>query len=278
MPFQWKYIIINLYLFFFTYIVRSEMKYKRIVKREAHIIACIYELIHVTAKHLNIPLHALYLGEMSKILYLAYIIEKDNLWREVIQYLINEKANPSMARLMNMIKSIEVFEWENTERELNNVMSEVCSLLNRLSNEFTNLTMKIFGFREYFNYVYVIPCFSPIPELDGNLLYWDKERAVVSATFNPCLDIELIVDLIHHEVLHGLVRLNNISISHELEERIIDLLCPEGYLSELLGVSKARIGIRDEIVSYIDVYFKKRMYENTTILEYIKKTTAREFL
>ncbi|MCD6095691.1 MAG: hypothetical protein J7J99_03910 [Thermoprotei archaeon] len=88
----------------------------------------------------------------------------------------------------------------------------------------------------------------------------------------------MIVDLIHHEVLHGLVRLNNISISHELEERIIDLLCPEGYLSKLLGVSKARIGIHDEIVSYIDVYFKKRMYENTTILEYIKKTTAREFL
>ncbi|RLE77439.1 MAG: hypothetical protein DRJ56_02345 [Thermoprotei archaeon] len=71
-------------------------------------------------------------------------------------------------------------------------------------------------------------------------------------------------------------------MSDKIQEVLLEFMCPEGYLSELIGLSKRRLE-RHLLSKYewfkreyellgdsIEEYFKNRIYEQMTIIGYLK--------
>jgi len=71
-------------------------------------------------------------------------------------------------------------------------------------------------------------------------------------------------------------------LSDKIQEVLLEFMCPEGYLSELIGLSKRRLE-RHLLSKYewfkreyellgdsIEEYFKNRIYEQMTIIGYLK--------
>jgi len=71
-------------------------------------------------------------------------------------------------------------------------------------------------------------------------------------------------------------------LSDKIQEVLLEFMCPEGYLSELIGLSKRRLE-RHLLSKYewfkreyellgdsIEEYFKNRIYEQMTIIGYMK--------
>ena len=102
---------------------------------------------------------------------------------------------------------------------------------------------------------------------------------MLSIYVNDVLEHNQIVDIMIHEILHGLMRLNNIELREEIKELLIDISCPEGYLSRMIELS---IDVKvDEIAEkYEDLadlammvisYYESRVYDSgISILKWIK--------
>ncbi|OYT39346.1 hypothetical protein B6U96_02335 [Archaeoglobales archaeon ex4484_92] len=105
---------------------------------------------------------------------------------------------------------------------------------------------------------------------------------MVACSVNDLVEHEVILDVAYHEILHRLIRLNRLKLGDKVQEVLLEFICPEGYLSELIGLSKRRLErhlaskyewfkreyelLRDRI----EEYFKNRTYEQMTIIECLK--------
>jgi len=131
--------------------------------------------------------------------------------------------------------------------------------------------------------VYLILGFNPLLHAsNGNGMDTIKRFPVVACFVNDLVEHEVILDVAYHEILHRLIRLNGLKLGDKVQEVLLEFICPEGYLSELIGLSKRRLErhlpskykwfkreyelLRDRI----EEYFKNRTYEQMTIIECLK--------
>jgi len=101
-------------------------------------------------------------------------------------------------------------------------------------------------------------------------LYDPGGEYVVTAVFTRRnIDARHVLDVVIHEVIHGLLRLNRIELSEEEEEELIDPLCPEGYLSRELGLSTEVRITRSRFASAVSRYFENRLFNTVSLIEYL---------
>ncbi len=252
------------------------MKLINVIKAEGHLISALYDLVHVPRNPLYEFSYILYLGEYSKYLYIAYYLDYNKCWDKLLKCIVlgNENLckNKCIKKIYEVFDSINLFKWSEIEEIFNSVAQEVEEIFHNTINNYRELLNKIFGFNNYFKKVYVLYGFNPADSLLGSMLYWERDYVIVSAFVNPSHTANKITDLIYHEVLHGLIRLNNIELHDDVEELIIDALTPEGYLSKLIGLSnKVKDIDENNITAYVRAYFSEKLYDKgIKLLDFIR--------
>jgi len=70
------------------------------------------------------------------------------------------------------------------------------------------------------------------------MLYFDDENAAPQSTSTISMGESHVLDLAIHEPPHGLIRLNNVELGHDIEELelVVDVSSPDGYLSKIIGL------------------------------------------
>ncbi len=127
------------------------------------------------------------------------------------------------------------------------------------------------GVRTFLDKEYVILAFNPGRGVFGSIPRVSKVGRYAAITLYVGVDTDAkeAVDLFVHELIHDLIRLNDLPIPEEYEEKLVDALCPEGWLSMVLGLSE---GVRVEesgIRARVGEYFSNRHYERVDLLTYL---------
>jgi len=227
------------------------MKLIPVLKREAIILATLYDLSCPFSPFQTFP-HVYYLeSNLAKLLYAKYLLDKFSAWDEVFEAILRGSSN----EVVEILRSIEVYKWEDIKEILRNVAREVLELHKRFMEKFVCYTRKIFGFSRYFSEVYLILGFNPLLHTShGNGMGNVKRFPVIACFVNDLVERKTILDIAYHEILHRLIWLNN---KRRLEKHL-----PSKYE----WFKREYELLRDRV----EEYFKNRIYEQTTIIEYLK--------
>ncbi|WFO74966.1 hypothetical protein J4526_07805 [Desulfurococcaceae archaeon MEX13E-LK6-19] len=240
---------------------------------EGHVAAALYDLVHVPQCPVHRYPYVFYIGDYSRVLYAGFIAEEKKCWDKLFKCIVfKEDCNADcVSEALEAIKSISVYKWDTIKETLDKLSSSVEKLHRKIREKYIEYMDRIFGFKKYFKEVHVIYGFNPLGGLMGSMLYWDEERVVVSSFTKPSMEAEQVLDLVYHEVLHGLFRLNKINVPSDVEETIIDTLMPEGFLSKILGLAKdVKKPSKDNITAMVRAYFEEKLYEkNIRLIEYL---------
>lgn len=254
-----------------------------IVDQDAFIVSTLYDIVHVPSSPYTVLPYAFYASGFGEVMYTGYYIEKHDLWKELIHRILGleYRGSNELDKALELIKGIEIPFWNETSVLLVEIHTRVSRLYIALKQDIINTVRKVFGFQKLFKRIYVIYGFSPLPKnLYGSMLYWSNDYVIVSIYVNDMHEPEKIIDIMIHEVLHGLMRLNNIELRDDIEELLIDISCPEGYLSKILGLSM-EIKVDEIAEKYEDLaelasmaisYYENKIYDED--LDIIKWVTS----
>ncbi len=265
----------------------KDMELVHVISKEAYLAAIIYDLVEIPYSPARSIPHVLYASCLGPLLYAAYLIEKEKLWNEVFAVLVGVAPphQSSIEAIIDELKAINVHEWDKIRPILSGIAKRVDILYQQKRKDIVNYIEKVFGFEKFFETLYVIYGFNPLPSMSfGSMLYFDDRNVIVSVYVNEVHRETHVLDLVIHELLHGLIRLNNIELGHEVEELLIDVAAPDGYLSELLGLTD-KASIRLDEVLYLGQrtkqyrrlfdllveYYKNKAYERTNIIKWLKR-------
>lgn len=217
------------------------LKYVPVVSKEAYIAVAVYDLVSIPYSPARTMPHVLYAANFGRLLYLTYLIERGRLRGPLLRYLVgaSRELSAAGAEVLRELESVEVHRWEEVEKVLRSSAQRVGELYERKVRDFIDLSRRVFGFERFFESLYVVYGFNPLAgSLFGSLLYFDEERAIVSAYVNDLLPESHMLDVIVHELIHGLLKLNRVSLNEALEELVASTAAPEGYLSRRLGLAE----------------------------------------
>lgn len=254
------------------------MRLVPVLNREAFVLVSLYDLECPFSPLLVHP-HVYYLDPgLAKLLYARYLLDKNGSWDEAFEAVLRGVGGG----VVEVLRSVEVYRWEEIERVLAGVAGRVLELHGRVLEKFIRYTRAVFGFERYFDEVYVVFGFNPLLHASyGNGMERVKRFPVVACFVNDSMGAEGVLDVVYHEVLHRLIRLNGLGLSEKVEEVLLEFMCPEGYLSELLGLGKRRVerGLPPKYEWFkeeyellrrrVEEYFEGRVYERATIIEYL---------
>jgi len=263
------------------------MEYIPIISKEAYLTAAIHDLIHVPFSPARRVPYVLYAGCFGRLLYISYIIERYRLWSILLLRVIglSKNSNEKVNSIIENLKQFDVYKWDDIKADLFNLGKQVGTLYKEKKDVITKYIRKIFGFRSFFTKLYVIYGFNPVPDLSfGSTLYFDQDNVIIAVYVNDLMIENHVLDLIIHELLHGLIRLNNLELEHDVEELIMDVSAPDGYLSELLGlVKKSKVKLENviyfaerganqykQLFKQLVKYYENGIYDRMNVFEYIK--------
>ncbi len=233
------------------------------IDKRLHVLSILYDLMHIPFTG-GFASYLLYIDKLSRPLYTAYMIERGGLWDDVIRCAVMKKGCEGVEDLVEALGEIQVYGWRRIRGELARVSGIVEGLFNDTYGRLVETLRSIMGFSSFFSEIHVVYGFNPGHGLYGSLLYYDGDAAVASVFANSYIEARRILDLVYHEVMHGLFHLNNVELAPETEEQLIDMLMPEGYLSRLLGLSdEIRIDVEsvDEwLHAIVKDYFENKLY------------------
>jgi len=256
------------------------MRIRSIVSREAHVLTAWYDLMRCPGLFKKNHLYTYYFGDMSRLLYFNYLVEKKKLWAPLLKCICLGIGcnNPLIQKALDIIQSMEVYGWSEFERYVKtNLIPRIEKLFDKTLHAFQDFVRKAFsvdidGVKE----LYVIYGFNPGNGLYGSLLYCCKDFFIISSFVNEYTSPEAILDLIYHEILHAIVRLYEL-IPDEIEEELIDSLAPEGYLSLLLGLTSKVHVSEGRVSKIIEEYFRNKLFEKgVSIYQYLLQKLDRE--
>ncbi len=243
-----------------------------ILSKKADLLAKLYDLYHAQVFQENTPLYALYLGDLSKILYYGYVFEKYGLWDKLFDTLIGKVNDYEALKYLEELGRIDIYRWDLLEAELELFSKKLLETYNKYMVKARDMIRRVLGVREFFKEEYVILAFNPHRGLIGSAprINIGEKYIVVSLFIGVDSKPEKTLDLYIHELLHGLIRLNNIEIPEDAEEEFIDALCPEGYLSRELGLTSILNISESNLQVLIASYFDNKLYEKIDLLTYLR--------
>jgi hypothetical protein len=251
-----------------------------ILSKQADLLAKLYDLYHAQVFQENTPLYALYLGDLSRILYYGYVFEKYDLWNKLFDTLIGKINDYEASRYLRELEGISIYRWDLLEAELELFSKKLLETYNKYMVKARDMIRKVLGVREFFNEEYVILAFNPHRGLIGSAprINLKEKYIVISLFIGPDSKPEKTLDLYIHELLHGLIRLNNIEISEDVEEEFINTLCPEGYLSRELGLTSTLNISESNLQILIASYFDNKLYERIDLLTYLRDRSKLHYI
>jgi len=269
------------------------LRYAPTVRREAYVLAAVHDLVSIPYSPARSMPHILYAAGLGRLLYLAYLIERKQLWDRLLCYLVgvSHELSAEGAEVLEELESVEVHRWEEVERFLRSTAQRVGELYEGKVGDFAGLAQKVFGFERLFETVHVVYGFNPLVGFSsGSLLYFDEARAVVSVYVNELTPESHVLDVVVHELLHGLLKLNRAGLSEALEELVVSTAAPQGYLSKMLGLAE-RVHFKrfedlagsvpyfgavagaeglEEAFKAIKEYYEEGRYASATLLEWLR--------
>ncbi len=254
--------------------------------KEAYLAASIHDLVHIPYSPARSMPHILYTTCLGSLLHMAYHIEKNNLWDDLFAMLVGtaSASNKKVGLIFNELKAINVYKWDEVKAILSDISKRINILYQKKENRIIDYIKRIFGFKQFFTKLYVIYGFNPMPSTSfGSMLYSDNEKVIIAVYINDIHRENHVLDLIIHELLHGLIRLNNIELEPDVEELIIDISAPDGYLSKIIGLVN-KVNTRPEKVFYFQQraeqykhlfdllveYYEKKIYDKIDVIEWVK--------
>ena len=257
------------------------MELRTIVSKRAYLFSLVYDLFHVPGLLEDSHLYVYNMGDFSKALYTGYMLEKRGLWAHAVQELvgIGTSGSRDVEELMGVLDGINVFGWEFIEEELKILANRVMEIYGKYRGRIIREVSRILGVEEYYGKVYLVVGFNPLKGMYGSLVYGrDPGYAVVSVFVRPDMNAARVVDLLLHEVLHGLIRVNGIQVPDEVEEEFVDALCPEGFLSNLLGLSGGLVVGEGRLQHLVRDYFGQKLYEKGVKLpDFIRQALGSQY-
>jgi len=255
------------------------MKLVPILKKEAIILATLYDLTCPFSSFQILP-HVYYLEPtMAKLLYAKYLLDKHNAWDEVFEAILRDSSN----EVIEILRSIEIYRWRSIREVIERSARRILELHEKFVEKFIHYTRRLFGFNQYFSEIYLILGFNPLSHIsNGNGMSTVKKFPVVACFVNDFIRHEVALDVVYHEILHRLIELNKLKLSDKIQEVLLEFMCPEGYLSELIGLNRRKLERHipskyewfkreyELLEDRIEEYFKNKIYEQTTITEYLK--------
>jgi len=244
---------------------------KVIVSKTAHLTAILYNIYYAPFFR-SYPLYSLFYGPMSKLLYIGSVINENNLWRDLFEAVISRSRSSDINDIIGELDSIEVYKWVLLEDFLKKQGAELTNLYANMSDRINDLLVKVLGNGKQFKEIYVLLAYNPGWGSYGSMTLYDPggEYVVTIVFTRRNLDTRHVLDVLIHELIHGLLRLNNIELSEEEEEELIDTLCPEGYLSHELGLSTVVRTSRSRFASTVSKYFENKMFNTVSLIEYLR--------
>ncbi|MCD6301067.1 MAG: hypothetical protein J7L82_03240 [Staphylothermus sp.] len=254
--------------------------FKIIISKRADLLAKLYDLYHAPQIQENLPYHILYIGDLSEIVYYGYVFEKYSLWDKLFDTLIEKKNDYEAKKYLENLDKVNLYKWDLIEAELGLFSEKFTKMYNDYNRKIRDMLSKILPIKKYFEEEYLILGFNPGRGVLGSTLRINLEEKYIVNTLFIGINTtpEKSLDLYIHELLHGLIRLNNINIPDEVEEEFISTLCPEGYLSELLGLSETINVSEGSLQAYIHSYFAEKMYEKMDLLKYLELKAKNHYM
>ena len=256
------------------------MKLIPVLKKEAIVLATLYDLACPFSPFYITP-HVYYLEpNLAKLFYVKYLLDKFNAWDNTFEAILESTSN----EIVEILRSVEIYNWNNIRKIIEDIAKRVLELHQTFAGRFIHHTQKIFGFKKYFDKVYLILGFNPLSHTcNGNGMDSIRKFPVVACFVNDLVKHKVILDVIYHEILHRLIRLNELKLSDKVQEVLLEFMCPEGYLSELIGLNKRKLERHlppkyewfrreyEQLKDPIEKYFEDRVYEKVTIIKYLEK-------
>ncbi len=250
------------------------MELKTVVSKRVQLLSAVYDLFHVPSLLVDGHLYAFNMGDMSRALYVGYMLERRGLWGEAVRAAVGvDKGGESVEGLLKILDGVNVYGWSVIERELQGLANRVLKVYRMRRERVMREISRILGVTTYYREVYLILGFNPTRALYGSLLHGENpDYAIVSAMVRPDSTAASVVDVLLHELLHGLIRINSIEVPDEIEEDLIDTLCPDGFLSSLLGLSNNLKTGSSELQRLIETYFTRKLYAaGVKLPDYIRR-------
>jgi len=253
---------------------------KIIISKKAEILAKLHDLYHAPQVQENLPYHLLYMGDFSELIYYGYVFEKYSLWDKLFDTLIGKKNDYEAKKYLENLDKIYLHRWDLIEAELSVFAEKFSQLYNNYDEKVRDILRKILPINKYFDEEYLLIGFNPGRGVLGSVPRINlEEKYIINTLFiGISTTPEKSLDLYIHELLHGLMRLNNINIPEEVEEEFINTLCPEGYLSKLLGLTETINVGEGSLQAYIHSYFEEKMYEKMDLLKYLELKAKNHYM
>ncbi|WP_052833629.1 hypothetical protein [Staphylothermus hellenicus] len=246
---------------------------KIIVSKTADLLAKLYDMFNAPNTYENLPVHVLSINGLSETFYYGYVFDKENLWDKLFDVLINKQQDNMVKHYLSLLDKINIYNWKLIEKELEVFSGKFKETYSSYRSKINKFLGKILRINKFFKEEYMILSFNPFKELIGAVprINIDLEYAVITLFVRPDSNPLKALDLYLHELIHGLLRLNNIRIREDVEEEFIDTLCPEGYLSKELGLSNTVNVNEGNLQAYIASYFEEKLYEKIDLLSYLER-------
>lgn len=240
-----------------------------IVSKEADVLARLHDLFRLSPED-GVQPHLIYFGGASRALYYGWLIERYGLWDEAFDYVVG-RGGGRARYYVEGLSDVELFGWDDVENELRRFGNNFIEAYKGYENDIRRWLGRVLGVRTFFDNEYVILAFNPGRGVFGSIPRVSKvgRYAVITLYVGVGAGAKEAVDLFVHELIHGLIRLNNLPVPEEYEEELVDALCPEGWLSMVLGLSE---GVRVEesgIKARVGEYFSNRHYERVDLITYL---------
>lgn len=240
-----------------------------VVSKEADALARLYDLLRLAPDAVIQP-HMLYFGGVSEAIFYGWLIERDGLWDEAFDYVVGRGGEIARS-YVEALGRMELFGWDLIEEELRDFGNRLIDTYRRYEGDVRRWLKKVLGARKFFDDEYIIVSFNPGKGVYGLLprVNTSDGYAVIALYVGVDADVREAVDLMIHEIIHGLIRLNNLPVPEEYEEELVDALCPEGWLSKVLGLSESVRASDSGIRARVGEYFSNRHYERLDLISYL---------
>lgn len=249
------------------------LKVKVIISKRAYLLGVLYDLYHVPSLIENDHLYVLNVGELSKFFYVGMMFDKYSLWRKAFETVIGLTSDYESEKYLEILDDIDIYRWDLLKAELELLASKlITNIYPNIKSKLLEAFKNILGIEKVFKKSFIIIGVNTFKGLFGSLpVYNGEEYAVATTITNLNVKPEEILDLTIHELLHGLIRVNNIPIPEQYEEEFIDILTPEGFLSKHLGLSKTVKSSESPLYPIVKAYFEEKQFERgVSLIGYLK--------
>ena len=240
-----------------------------LVGKDLQVMAMANALLSLKDQSLN----TLTVGELSKLGYLGYFLSKEECWLDTMECLIRgECVKKCSLKAKEAVGELKYPAWKDVEKELQMLARLLAVTYRKKKRRIDDSLKKVIGIESTPQELYVILAFTPSTTffMEGGVLTFNETEGYVYVFGNELYTPQHILDVALHELLHIAWRISEVPLPDDVEENVIDALCPEGFLSQYLGLTYTPKKIKGRLENTISRFFDEKLWiQGKKLLEYL---------